>query len=211
MTLLTRVMLLGPPGAGKGTQAKRIVAEAGLVHLSTGDILRDEVARGTELGRSAKAVMDRGELVSDQLIIDMVRARIEAAVSGFLLDGFPRTIRQAEVLETITPLDVAINIKLSRGEVVRRLTARRVCRDCGHIYNSLFESPSEENVCDSCGGELYQRDDDKRDVIENRYAIYDESTAPLISFYRDRGMLRDVDGANSSDKIFAEIMAILRG
>lgn len=211
MTLLTRVMLLGPPGAGKGTQAKRIAAETGLVHLSTGDILRDEVARGTELGQSAKAVMDRGELVSDQLIIDMVRGRIEAAGLGFLLDGFPRTIKQANALERITPLDVAINIELSRGEVVRRLTARRVCRDCGRIYNALLESPAEENVCDACGGEIYQRDDDKRDVIENRYAIYDESTAPLISFYRDRGTLRNVDGAKSSDEIFAEIMAILRG
>ena len=209
--MLTRVMLLGPPGAGKGTQAKRIVGETGLVHLSTGDILRDEVARGTELGRSAKAVMDRGELVSDELIVGMIRGRIESAEEGFLLDGFPRTIAQAEALEKITPLDVAINIQLSREEVVRRLTARRVCRSCGLIYNILFDPPAKESICDACGGELYQRDDDKQDVIENRYSVYDSSTAPLIAFYEERGLLRDVNGARSSDEIFAEIMAILRG
>ena len=209
--MLTRVMLLGPPGAGKGTQAKRIVGETGLVHLSTGDILRDEVARGTELGRSAKAVMDRGELVSDELIVDMIRGRIESAGKGFLLDGFPRTIAQAEALEEITPLDVAVNIQLAREEVVRRLTARRVCRNCGVIYNILFDPPAKESICDACGGELYQRDDDKKDVIENRYSVYDASTAPLIAFYEERGLLRDVDGARSSDEIFAEIMAILRG
>jgi len=209
--MLTRVMLLGPPGAGKGTQAKRIVGETGLVHLSTGDILRDEVARGTELGRSAKAVMDRGELVSDELIVGMIRGRIESAEEGFLLDGFPRTIAQAEALEKITTLDVAINIQLSREEVVRRLTARRVCRSCGLIYNILFDPPAKESICDACGGELYQRDDDKQDVIENRYSVYDSSTAPLIAFYEERGLLRDVNGARSSDEIFAEIMAILRG
>jgi len=209
--MLARVMLLGPPGAGKGTQAKRIVGETGLVHLSTGDILRDEVARGTELGRSAKAVMDRGELVSDELIVGMIRGRIESADKGFLLDGFPRTIAQAEALEEITPLDVAVNIQLSREEVVRRLTARRVCRSCGLIYNILFDPPAKENICDACGGELYQRDDDKQAVIENRYSVYDSLTAPLIAFYEERGLLRDVNGARSSDDIFAEIMAILRG
>jgi adenylate kinase len=211
LTLLSRVMLLGPPGAGKGTQAKKIVAETGLVHLSTGDILRDEVARGTELGLSAKAIMDRGELVSDELIIGMIRGRIETATPGFLLDGFPRTIAQAKALEAITPLDVAINIDLSREEVVRRLTARRVCRGCGVIYNVLFQPPATEGVCDACGGELYQRDDDKQDVIENRYSVYDQLTAPLIAFYRERGQLRDVDGARQSAEVFADIMAILRG
>jgi len=209
--MLARLMLLGPPGAGKGTQAKRIVAETGLVHLSTGDILRDEVARATELGLSAKAVMDRGELVSDELIIGMIRGRIETASPGFLLDGFPRTIAQAEALEEITPLDFVINIQLSREEVVRRLTSRRVCRACGKIYNLHFEPPADEHTCDACGGELYQRDDDNEDVINKRYAVYDASTAPLIAFYRERGVLKDFDGAKGSDAIFAEVMAILRG
>jgi len=128
MSPLSRVMLLGPPGAGKGTQAKKIVAETGAIHLSTGDILREEVARRTALGSSAKEYMDRGELVPDRLIIDMIRGRIESARDGFLLDGFPRTVAQAEALEKITPLDVVINIELPREEVIRRLTARRVCR-----------------------------------------------------------------------------------
>jgi len=206
---LTRVMLLGPPGAGKGTQAEKIVAETKLVHLSTGDILRDEVGRQTELGASAKAFMDRGELVPDGLIIDMIRERIVASSAGFLLDGFPRTIAQAEALAKITDLDVAINIDLSRGEVIRRLTSRRVCKECGKIYNLLFGAPTTEGVCDACGGALYQRDDDRQEVIENRYDVYQASTAPLIGFYEERGRLRNVDGARSSDELFGEIMQIL--
>ena len=206
---MSRVMLLGPPGAGKGTQAERIVAETNLVHLSTGDILRDEVARQTELGTSAKAFMDRGELVPDGLIIDMVGGRIAGAETGFLLDGFPRTITQAEALAKITELDVVINIDLSREEVIRRLTSRRVCRSCGKIFNLLFGAPSKDGICDACGGELYQRDDDRREVIENRYDVYQTSTEPLIGFYRDKGKLRTVDGGRPSGELYAEIMQIL--
>jgi len=206
---MSRVMLLGPPGAGKGTQAERIVAETNLVHLSTGDILRDEVARQTELGTSAKAFMDRGELVPDGLIIDMVGGRIAGAETGFLLDGFPRTIAQAEALAKITELDVVINIDLSREEVIRRLTSRRVCRSCGKIFNLLFGAPSKDGICDACGGELYQRDDDRREVIENRYDVYQTSTEPLIGFYRDKGKLRTVDGGRPSGELYAEIMQIL--
>jgi len=207
--MLSRVVLLGPPGAGKGTQAKRIAGTGGFVHLSTGDILRDEVARDTELGRTAKSYMDRGELVPDALIIDMTRGRIEAAESGFVLDGFPRTVEQAEALAGITPLDVVINIRLAREDVVRRLTARRVCEGCGKIYNLLYDAPEDESTCPACGGALVQRDDDKRSVIENRYDVYERSTAPLIEYYRDRGLLRDVDGTRASDAIASEILAIL--
>ena len=209
--MLSRVALLGPPGAGKGTQAKRIVQETGLVHLSSGDILRDEVSRATDLGRTAKRFMERGELVPDGLIIDMIRGRIESAESGFLLDGFPRTVAQAEALEEIAPLDVVFNIGISREAVVARLTARRVCEGCGKIYNLLYDPPADEATCDACGGRLLQRDDDKRDVIENRYDVYERSTAPLIDYYRDRGLLHEVDGTRSSDEVLSEIMAVLAG
>ena len=205
----TKVMLLGPPGAGKGTQAQRIVERFGLTHLSTGDILRDEVKRGTELGRKAKSFMDGGELVPDQLIIDMIGGRIAAATEGFLLDGFPRTVVQAEELAKSTDLDVAINISLSRGEVVTRLTSRRVCRACGAIYNLSFRPPIDPTRCEACGGELYQRDDDREEVIQNRYDVYQSQTEPLIEFYRGKGILRAVDGAAGSDGVFGEIVRIL--
>ena len=205
-----KIILLGPPGAGKGTQAKRIVEKTGLLHLSTGDILRDEVARGTELGKQAKAYMDRGDLVPDELIIGMIRGRIENA-DGFILDGFPRTVAQAEALEQITPVDVVIDIELERDEVIRRLSSRRVCRNCGKIYNLISNPPKVDGKCDACGGELYQRDDDRPEVIENRYDVYTSSTAPLIEFYRSRGLLVEVDGKADPDAIFARIMEIIGG
>jgi len=209
VSLLTRVVLLGPPGAGKGTQAKRIAAETGLVHLSTGDILRDEVARDTDLGREAKGVMDRGELVPDGLIMGMIGGRIAAAGSGFVLDGFPRTVAQAKSLETISPLDSVINIDLSRDEVVARLTARRVCKDCGRIYNLAFRPPSDPAKCEVCGGALFQRDDDREDVIRNRYNVYEKQTAPLIAFYGERKLLTELDGRAGSDEVYAQILRVL--
>ncbi len=206
---LTRVVLLGPPGAGKGTQAKQIIDKLGLVHLSTGDILRDEVSHETELGKTAKGFMDRGELVPDQLIIDMIRGRIKAAEAGFLLDGFPRTTAQADALSEFATIDVVLNITLPREEVVRRLTGRRVCRGCGKIYNLTFNLAEGENACADCGGELYQRDDDKAEVIENRYDVYEDSTTPLIDFYDKLGVLRTLDGSAGSECVFSEIIDIL--
>ncbi len=206
--MLKRMILLGPPGAGKGTQAKLLAAQNGLAHLSTGDILRDEVARGTDLGKKAQAYMDRGDLVPDQLIIDMIKGRLDES-AGFILDGFPRTVPQAEALEKIARIDVAINIALSREEVIRRLTSRRVCRHCGKIYNLLYNPPAVDGVCDACGGELFQRDDDKREVIENRYDVYMDATAPLIDFYRKRGLLKDVDGSQPTKKVSEQILAML--
>lgn len=205
---LSKVVLLGPPGAGKGTQAERIAGRLRLVHLSTGDILRDEVARGTDLGKRAESYMVRGALVPDRLIIDMIADRIERATDGFLLDGFPRTVSQAEALDRITPLDVVINIELSREAVLERLTRRWICRDCGKIYN-LEAPPPPGTDCDVCGGELYQREDDRPEVIEHRYDVYQESTAPLIDYYRRRGLLRNVDGSLPADSVFDRIVQIL--
>ena len=205
-----RIILLGPPGAGKGTQAKLLAAKNGLAHLSTGDILRDEVTRDTELGRKAKGYMNRGDLVPDELIIDMIEGRLDKD-GGFILDGFPRTVTQAEALEKITAIDVVINIALTRDEVIRRLSSRRVCRDCGKIYNLLYNSPKNEGVCDACGGNLFQREDDRRDVIENRYDVYIDVTAPLINFYKERGLVKDVDGSQATEKVSDQILVALRG
>jgi adenylate kinase len=206
--MLKRITLLGPPGAGKGTQAKLIAQKSGLVHLSTGDILRDEVARSTELGQAAKGYMDRGDLVPDQLIIDMIRGRI-AETDGFILDGFPRTVAQAEALSEITSIDLAINIALTRGDVIERLSSRRVCKECGRIYNLLFNPPADKTNCDTCGGELFQRDDDQQAVIENRYDVYMQATAPLIDFYSSRGLLREVDGSQLTETVLATILDCL--
>ncbi len=205
-----RIVLLGPPGAGKGTQAKLLAERTGLVHLSTGDILRDEVAHRTELGRRAKGYMDRGELVPDGLVIDMTREWIGRS-DGFILDGFPRTVAQAEALAAITPLDLVVNIALAREEVIRRLSARRVCRRCGKIHNLLFDPPKVDSRCNACGGELFQRDDDRAEVIENRYDVYMEATVPLVAFYRTRKLLREVDGSRPQEDVLDRLIRLLAG
>lgn len=203
------IVLLGPPGAGKGTQAALLAKELKLQHISTGEILREEVAQGTELGRKAKAYMDRGELVPDELVIAMLRERLDSG-SGFILDGFPRTIAQAEALERMVRLDRVLNIHLSEEEVVRRLSARRVCKSCGRNYNLVSNPPKVEGRCDSCGGELFQRDDDKPEVIRRRYRVYQEETAPLKDFYRERGLLVEVEGGRPIEELFQEALEVLR-
>ncbi|MCI2425763.1 adenylate kinase [Candidatus Acetothermia bacterium] len=211
MRELTTIALtiLGPPGAGKGTQAKMIAKDTGLVHLSTGDILRDELARGSKLGQEAKEYMDKGELLPDDLMIKMIEERINEQ-DGFILDGFPRTLAQAEALEKIVALDFAINITLSREEVILRLTARRACTECGRIYNLQFDPPAgNDESCDNCGIKLVQRDDDRPAVIEKRFDIYMAATRPLIEFYRQRGILVEVNGAATQREIFAQIMSII--
>ena len=203
-----RIALLGPPGAGKGTQAKLLAEKTGLVHLSTGDILREEVARSTALGQAAREWMDKGDLVPDGLIVDMIRERVTRA-DGFILDGFPRTVIQAEALAEITSLDGTINVALSREEVIRRLSSRRVCQDCGKIYNLLFNPPEMDMRCDACGSLLFLRNDDQPDVIENRYDVYAQETAPLIEYYSKQGLLYEVDGERPSSEVLSYILDLI--
>ncbi len=211
-----RVILLGPPGAGKGTQAVFIAEAASIPHISTGDILRANVSEGTALGRQAKAFMDAGELVPDEVIIGMVGDRLDEADAkdGFLFDGFPRTVPQAEALEQLlidrqTPLDVVLRLAVPVDEVVSRLTGRRTCGDCGRIFHVEFSPPATPDVCDDCGGALVQRDDDTEDVVLNRLEVYRSQTEPLEQFYWERGLLRDVEAVGPVDEVSARARAIL--
>jgi adenylate kinase len=196
-----RIAFLGPPGAGKGTQARELARAWSVPHIATGDMLREAVAAGTALGREAKAYMDRGALVPDDVIIAMIAERLRDpdARSGFLLDGFPRTIPQAEGLERLLkdigqPLERVIYFDVAEPELVRRLTGRRVCRGCGHSFHVVSNPPRREGVCDACGGELYQRVDDSESTVRNRLSVYRTQTAPLLEWYAARGLLVTVEG-----------------
>ena len=213
-----RLVLLGAPGAGKGTQAKKMVDKYGIPQISTGDILRKAVADGTPLGKEAKAYMDRGELVPDSVVIGLVKERLaqDDCKKGYILDGFPRNTAQAEELDRVlsemnSSLDVALSIDVSMDDLMKRLTGRRTCRNCQQMYNIYFSPPKQDGVCDKCGGELYQRDDDKEETIRNRLEVYQKSTAPLIDYYKNKGILRSVQGTGSIDDIFNRICEILDG
>ena len=192
---------LGPPGAGKGTQARDLAREWGVLHLATGDMLREAVAAGTQLGLEAKRYMDQGALVPDDVIIRMMAERLGAgaAAQGFILDGFPRTIAQAEALARLLKdlgqtLDTVVYFDVSEPELLRRLTGRRVCRACGHSYHLTSNPPKRAGVCDACGGELYQREDDAEATVRNRLDVYRRQTAPLLDYYRQRNLLTTVSG-----------------
>lgn len=212
------ILFLGAPGAGKGTQASMIARKFGIPHISTGDIFREAVSKGTELGKKAKEYMDRGELVPDEIVIGIVKERIMAddCSNGFVLDGFPRTVAQAEALDKVLAemgkkLDFVLNIVVSEEEVVKRLTGRRTCRNCGAVYHVVFNPPEKEGVCDVCGGELYQRDDDREETVRNRLKVYFEKTAPLIDYYRKKGVLVDINGEQPVEKVTEEIEKVIRG
>jgi adenylate kinase len=211
-----RVILLGPPGAGKGTQAGNIASTYGIPHISTGDILRANVREGTALGLEAKRFMDAGDLVPDDVIIGMVGDRLEQpdAAQGFLFDGFPRTVPQAEALDRLLqereqPLDVVLRLAVDEDEVVSRLTGRRTCTGCGAVFHVTHQPPATEGVCDVCGGELVQREDDREDVVRNRLEVYRRSTEPLEEFYWNRGLLRDVEAVGTVDEVAERAGAIL--
>jgi adenylate kinase len=212
------IVLLGAPGAGKGTQAAKMVEVFGLPHVSTGDMFRRAVADGTPMGVAAKDFMDKGELVPDAVVIGIVRERLsqpDCAV-GFILDGFPRTVPQADALDAALAemgraLDAVISIDVPRQALVSRLTARRQCRACGRIYNVMGDMPKAEGVCDDCGGEVYQRDDDTFETVTNRLDVYDKNTSPLIAYYSAKGLLRSIDGDRSVDAVFVDVRNVLEG
>jgi adenylate kinase len=203
-----RLVLVGPPGAGKGTQAGFVAENYGIPKISTGDIFRANVSQGTPLGLTAKKYMDAGDLVPDEVTNDMVRDRLSQpdTAPGFLLDGFPRNVAQAEVLEKMladlgTPLDVVLELIVDSDEVVRRLSGRRTCRTCNHVWHIDFDPPETDGVCDIDGGELFQRDDDKESTIRHRLDIFDEQTAPLVTFYAAKRMLVGVDAIGPVDDV----------
>ena len=212
-----RLVLVGPPGAGKGTQAQYIAEHLGIPQISTGDIFRANVSQGTPLGLQAKAYMDRGDLVPDDVTVNMVRLRLaeDDAAEGYLLDGFPRTVPQAEVLDELlaeggSSLDVVLELVVDDDEVIRRLSGRRTCRSCNHIWHVDFDPPTVPDVCDIDGGELYQRDDDQAETIANRLKVYADATAPLVNYYAGRGLLIGIDATGPVDDVTERAITALR-
>jgi adenylate kinase len=212
-----RLVLVGPPGAGKGTQAQFIASHFAVPKISTGDIFRANVSEGTELGLEARKFMDAGDLVPDEVTIAMVKDRLsyDDVSEGFLLDGFPRTVHQAEVLDGMlaehgSAVDVVLELVVDDEEVVRRLSGRRTCRQCGHVWHVDFDPPADEGTCDRCSGELFQRDDDSEDTIRHRLDVYADQTSPLIGYYGDKGLLRGVDAAGPVEDVTDRAINVLR-
>ena len=208
--------MLGAPGAGKGTQAKMIASSYGLPHVSTGDIFRANVKGGTPLGLEAKTYMDKGELVPDELTVRILLDRVaqDDCKNGYVLDGFPRTIPQAEVLDAELAklgekIDYAIDVEVPDENIVKRMSGRRACVNCGATYHIVHIPPKKEGICDACGSELILRDDDKEETVKNRLAIYHQQTQPLIDFYSNKGVLKEVDGTKDSAEVFEDIKKIL--
>jgi len=206
-----KLIFLGPPGAGKGTLAGLVAKDLAVPQISTGDIFRDAIKRETDLGKQVKAIVGRGDLVPDELTVSLVRERLAApdAVKGFILDGFPRTIPQAEALERFQKLDAVVNFVIGDDVVITRLTGREVCRSCGAIYHVRNMPSKVKGVCDRCGGPTYTRDDDKLESITNRLDVYKRQTEPLVAFYRQRGLLRDVDSSTTPEATMRGVRAAL--
>jgi len=212
-----RLILVGPPGAGKGTQAVALAAHYKIPHISTGDIFRANLKNGTELGKQAQSYMDRGELVPDSVTNEMVKDRLgnSDVANGFLLDGFPRNTNQAEVLDAILlenkmPLDAALELAIDNSEIIRRLSGRRTCRNCSATFHKDFEKPKIDGICDKCNGQLYQREDDKEEVIARRLEIYSKQTAPIISYYKKAGILKSISAIGDVSEITQKVISLLK-
>ena len=208
--------MLGPPGAGKGTQAKMMIDTYHIPQISTGDILRAALKERTPLGLKAKEYMDKGLLVPDAVVIDIIRDRLKEpdCQKGYILDGFPRTVAQAQALDKVladmqSAIDHVISIEVDKGELVKRLTGRRTCRQCGRGYHVIFDPPVNKDLCDKCQGELYQRDDDNEDTVRNRLDVYDSQTFPLIQYYKEKNLIRSIDGQGGIQQIFDRIAKVL--
>ena len=211
-----KIIMLGAPGAGKGTQAKKIAEKYSIPHISTGDIFRANIKNGTELGKKAKTYMDQGLLVPDELVVDLVvdRVKQDDCSNGYVLDGFPRTIPQAEALDKALAamgeaMDYAINVEVPDENIVRRMSGRRACVDCGATYHIVYKPSKVEGICDVCGDKLVLRDDDKPETVKKRLSVYHDQTQPLIDYYKEAGVLANVDGTQDMEKVFSDIAAVL--
>jgi len=212
------IVLMGLPGAGKGTQAERIVDEFQIPHISTGDMFRSAIKEGTPLGLEAKSYMDKGLLVPDEVVIGIVRDRLgnDDCKNGFLIDGFPRTVEQAKALDEMLvdlgkKIDDVIYIEVDQNQLLSRLTGRRICRSCGATYHLIYNPPKQDGVCDKCGGELYQRDDDREETVATRLEVNLSQTQPLLQYYKIKNVLRSIDGNQNIDRVFQSIEQLLRG
>lgn len=210
------LIFLGPPGAGKGTQAKMLIEHYNIPQISTGDILRAAVAEGTDLGKKAKEYMEAGKLVPDGVVIGIIEQRLKQSdcEKGFILDGFPRTVAQAEALDKVLEnlgrkIDHVVSVDVPSEELIKRLTGRRTCKNCGAMYHVMFNPPKSQGICDKCGGELYQRPDDNEETVKSRLDVYEQQTSPLIGFYNNKGLVRRIDGRGGIKEIFEQILKIL--
>ncbi|MDD1746684.1 MAG: adenylate kinase [Methanomassiliicoccales archaeon] len=205
-----KIVLLGPPGSGKGTQTERLCSELKLTKISTGDLLREAVRNDTPLGAKAKGYMDAGRLVPNDLVVDLVREKLKAVKGGVILDGFPRSLEQAQLLDKFAKIDLVIDINVNEEALVKRLTMRRTCKDCAGVYHLEYNPPREEDKCDRCHGPLYQRTDDTEKTVRERLRVYKESTLPLTKFYHEKGILRKVDGEGDISTVYQRILKAIK-
>jgi adenylate kinase len=205
-----KIVLLGPPGSGKGTQTERLCSELKLTKISTGDLLREAVRNKTALGAKAKGFMEAGKLVPNELVIDLVKEKMQSIKGGVILDGFPRSLEQAEKLDKFAKVDLAVDIEVNEDNLVKRLTLRRTCKSCNAVYHLEFNPPKKEGKCDKCGGELFQRSDDTEKTVRERLKVYKEQTLPLTAYYHKRGILRKVDGEGDIGVVYGRVLKAIK-